>query len=140
MTRIINATFVNNFGTSFVSSYQTNTVLKIFDSAFVRNKLTDGAGTLKIFAIVNVSIPRTAILMERVLFEENIATTGSALYIKLVQYFFATVRFSIILQFLQAVLLSAVMKVVLRAQLTSLYVIQYSDKPLKKPSSIQQNS
>ena len=81
-TRIMNTTFMNNFGASFVLSCQTNTVLKIFDSAFVRNKIIDGPGTLQIYAIANLSIPRTAILVERVLFEENIATTGSAFYIK----------------------------------------------------------
>ena len=38
-TRIMNTTVVNNFGRSFYSSCQTNTVLKIFDSAFVHNKI-----------------------------------------------------------------------------------------------------
>ena len=81
-TRIMNTTFVNNIGRSFASFCEYNTLLIISDSAFVRNKIINGAGTLVIMYESGLSIPRTVILMERVLFEENIATTGSAFYIK----------------------------------------------------------
>ena len=78
---IRNTTFVNNFGPSLSSSCQTGAVLKISDSAFVRNKILHGPGTLTIFSVADVKNIRSAILIKGVLFQENVAATGSALYI-----------------------------------------------------------
>ena len=92
-TRIMNTTFVNNIGRSFVSSCKNNTRLIISDSAFVRNKIINGTGTLVIMYESGLSIFRFAIMMKRVLFQENSAPTGSVLYINRGTAFFVNCTF-----------------------------------------------
>ena len=80
-TRIMNTTFVNNFGKAFHSTCQTNTDLLIYDSTFVRNKVLNSAGAISISNNADLPIARFRIHIIGVLFQENVGTTGSVLYI-----------------------------------------------------------
>ena len=78
---IMNTTFVNNLGGSLSALLGGNySLLKINNSVFVRNKNIGSVGTLILLTMSNQHNPRFIIRIERVLFQENIAVTGSVLY------------------------------------------------------------
>ncbi|CAB4002939.1 Hypothetical predicted protein, partial [Paramuricea clavata] len=85
-----NTTFVNNLSAALVVIFRGTSNLSISDSAFVRNKNIDGsAGALGIFfrqdqSIFNKASSHSGIFrafITRVLFQENVAVTGSVLFV-----------------------------------------------------------
>ena len=75
---IINTTFVNNFCSQLGVILTGNSVLRVYDSEFVRNNNLAGGtgGALLISSIINNF---KSVQFERVIFKENIATTGSVM-------------------------------------------------------------
>jgi hypothetical protein len=72
-----NTTFVNNLCAALMVELSGTSSLRIFDSAFVRNKYTRGTpGALGINSDQTSTIK---VSIERVLFQENVASMGSAL-------------------------------------------------------------
>ena len=79
---IINTTFVNNFCRALFVDLGKTSTLRIYDSTFLRNKNVRGTGgALTIIANRNQSNHHFNIHIKRVLFQENIAATGSVLYV-----------------------------------------------------------
>ena len=81
---IMNTTFVNNFCRAFEGALSGNSCLNINDSAFVGNKnLQASGGALAIYLSnqtkINDHIGIIKVVITRVLFQENIAATGSIL-------------------------------------------------------------
>jgi hypothetical protein len=80
-----NTTFVNNLCTALMVYFSGTSNLSIYDSAFVRNKNTGGpGGALGIGFQRNISNVQSGIFrafIKRVLFQENIAASGSVLFV-----------------------------------------------------------
>ena len=73
-----NTTFVNNLCAALVVEFSGTSSLRIFDSAFVRNKYIRGTpGALGIVSEDQTS--KITAIIKRVLFQENVATIGSVL-------------------------------------------------------------
>ena len=84
---IMNTTFVNNFGQALRVTLSGTSYLSINDCAFVGNKnLPASGGALGIYFLnqtkINDTIGITKAFITRVLFQENIAATGSVLSVR----------------------------------------------------------
>ncbi|CAB3986314.1 Hypothetical predicted protein [Paramuricea clavata] len=81
-----NTTFVNNLCAALAVSFRGTTSLRIYDSAFVRDKYIGGYSAALVidFQHFNQTNSHSGILrafITRVLFQENIAATGSVLFV-----------------------------------------------------------